>query len=803
VGNGKGDYIPDRIRILLLVYLRNTLIQNLEKNRSNKNIPSLKLYYLLFSALILAASCNPTKYVPQEETLLDENHVVINREGIKKSDLMPYIKQKPNKRIFGTKFHLGLYNLSNINKERWPHSWLREIGEEPVIFDPYATEKTVGQIRSYVSSKGYFDNLVSETVETANRKSKVYYNIELKPPYTIRRLIYEISDTTIRELIYMDSVNCRIVRGKPYDVDVLTGERNRVERLVKDFGYYNFSASDHIFFRVDSTVGNKQVDIVYGIKNFLHLDENNRITSVQHSRYRIRNVYIYPDFVPKAVLEGGEAYMSTLDTLEYRDYFFITAEEKPRLRYDLIIQSLYLGPGQAFSVTNTEQSQSHLLSLKTFRLINIFYNEVPDRDAAPDAELKLDCIIQLTLLSQQSFRVEVEGTNSGGNLGGALNLIYQHKNLFHGAEFFNVKLKGAYEAQSQNDTLRSIQEYGIETSLRFPKFLLPFLKKEDFIKKFNPSTTLLAAYNYQAMPVYTRTMANATFGYTWNGSPYTTHIVNPLQLNLIKMKDIDSLFKVKIDTSSFLTYSYDDVLILGGNYSYIFNNQKIQKSNTYWFIRFNAETSGNMLGLAGKIAGIDSMTFLGQSFAQYVRADIDFRYNVIINDASSIVYRAFIGAGIPYGNSKAIPVEKQYFGGGANGIRAWQVRTLGPGSYVPYAGGFLNQTADIKLEANVEYRFDLFWILQGAVFLDAGNIWTYNDDPTRKGERFTSKFYDDIAVGTGTGLRFDLSFVLLRLDMGMKLRDPWLPEGSKWIITNQKYNFKNDFTFVLAIGYPF
>jgi len=782
----------------------------LEKNRSNKNIPSRKFYYLLFPVLIIAVSCNPTKYVPQDETLLDENHINLNREGIKKSDLLPYIKQKPNKRIFGTKFHLGLYNLSNINKEKWPHSWLRKIGEEPVIFDPYATTRTTEQIKSFAASKGYFDSRVTDTVETSKRKSKVYYNVDLKPPYTIRRLKYEISDTNIQNLFYMDSINCLIVRGEPYDVDVLQAERTRFERLVKDYGYYSFSVTDHIFFRIDSTVGNRQVDIVYGIKNFLKLDTMNRIKSVPHPRYRIRNVYIFPNFVPKDVLEGGEAYIRSLDTAEYRGYFFITPDdEKPELKYDLIIQSLYLRPGQVFGITNMEQTQSHLLSLKTFRLVNIFYNEVPDPDASPETELMLDCNIQLTLLSQQSFKVEVEGTNSGGNLGGALNLIYQHKNLFHGAELFNVKLKGAYEALSQKDTLRSIQEYGIETSLRFPKFLFPFLEKESFIKKYNPSTTLLAAYNYQAMPVYTRTMANATFGYTWNGNTYNTHIVNPIQFNLIKMKDIDSVFEARIKTS-YLAYSYRDVMILGGGYSYIFNNQKIQKSRHYWFLRVNAETSGNMLDLAGRIAGLerrnDSLTIFGQSFAQYVRADADLRYNAIINDASSIVYRGFIGAGIPYGNSKAIPVEKQYYGGGANGIRAWQVRTLGPGSYVPdTTSGFLNQTADIKLEGNVEYRFDLFWILQGALFLDAGNIWSYRDDPTRPKSKFEFKnFYNDLAVGTGLGLRFDLSFVLVRVDMGMKLRDPWLTNGSKWILMNDKgYNFKNDFTVVLAIGYPF
>ena len=445
-----------------------------------------------------------------------------------------------------------------------------------------------------------------------------------------------------------------------------------------------------------------------------------------------------------------------------------------------------------------------------YRLVNIYYSDLTEPGVAQGSEMMLDCNIQLTLLSQQSYRIELEGTNSAGNLGGALNLIYQHKNLFHGAELFSMKLKGAYEALSQNSKLRSIQEYGVETSLKLPKFLVPFLKTEGFIKKYNHSTTLLAAYNYQAMPIFTRTIATATFGYNWKAGNYQEHIINPLQLNIVKLPpgSIDSAFAVRIESSSYLAYSYKDVMILGGNYSYIFNNQKIKKSRDYWFLRINAEASGNMLALAEKLTGgkktDGTYNILGQPFAQYVRTDFDLRYNYILNDVSSIVYRGFAGIGIPYGNSKAIPFEKQYFGGGANGIRAWQVRSLGPGSYKPEGTTFLNQTADIKLEANAEYRFKLFWILEGALFLDAGNIWAYNNDPSRPGSQFTfNKFYKDIAVGTGTGFRFDFKFVIGRIDLGMKLRDPLLTDGSKWIIMRRKYSFQDDFTWVLAIGYPF
>jgi outer membrane protein assembly factor BamA len=779
------------------------IVQNLEKNTSNKNYSLTGSILLSASLILLSVACNPTRYVPEEDTLLDENHVIISRENIKKSDLSPYIKQKPNKTIFGTKFHLGLYNLSNLEKQKWPHSWLREIGEEPVIFDAYATEKSRQQIESYIFSKGYFDSRVMETIETANRKSKVYYNVDLKPPYTIKELHFDFADSTINRLFIFDSVNCLIERGKPYDVDILQAEKLRFEKYIRDKGFYAFSG-EYVSFSVDSSLGNRQVIIDYSVGSFQQGGQGNRTTEVPHSIYDIRNVYIHPNFIPKDALEGGDEYISNLDTTFINGYYFIAPKGRPPIKSDLILQAVYLKPGSIYNVTNTEQTQSHLLSLKTFRLVNIYYTDVPKAEGHT-----LDCNIQLTLLSQQSFKVELEGTNSAGNLGGALNFIYQHKNLFRGAELFNLKLKGAYEALSQQNTdLQSSQEYSVETSLRLPRFFLPFLEKESFIKKYNPSTNLLGAFNYQSLPFYTRTMANATFGYNWYGNAFTTHIVNPVQLNRVKLISIDSAFYEKIEASSYLAYSYRSVMILGGNYSFIFNNQKLKSARDYWFVRVNAEAAGNMLGLLSRVADFEkvegSYNIFKQPFAQYIRADVDFRYNVILNDAGSVVYRGFVGAGIPYGNSKAIPFEKQYFGGGANGIRAWQVRTLGPGSYVPGDSTFLNQTADIKIEANIEYRFKLFWVLEGALFLDAGNIWSARNDPARPGAQFSiNKFYKDMAVGSGLGLRFDFDFVLFRADLGVKLRDPWEQSGSKWIIMNRPYSFRDDFTLVLAIGYPF
>lgn len=773
----------------------------------NKNIRLILLTGALLMGLVLS-SCNPTKYVTGDDSLLDKSDIRIDNKEVKKNDLDPYIRQTPNKRIFGARFHLGLYNLSNIEKENWPHGWLRRIGEEPVIFDPFVASKSTEQLENYLFSKGYFNASVDVDYLIRKKRADITYGIATGKPYIIHDIKYNVQDTTLRKFIFMDTINCLIERGEVYDVDNLQTERLRVERLIRDMGFYSFSRDD-ISFRIDSSGNNRNLDVDFNIGLSRGQGPGNRIIESQHRRYRIKDVYIYPDFNQRAALDKQTGYFESLDTTLAGGYYFISDEEKPSVKYEVILQSMYIKPGDLYQVTNTERSQAHLSSLQAYGRVNIRYFKTDPAEMNERGELLLNCIVQITPEVRQAYRVELEGTNSAGNLGGAVNLIYQHKNLFRGSEQLNIKLKGSYEAlNEQISGSRSTQEYGMESNLTFPRFMLPFLKSESFIKKYNPKTNVQAAYNYQKMPVYTRTVANATFGYNWKSGSFTQHTVNPLQFNIINLPYIDPEFEMEVDTSSYLAYSYKDILILGGNYSYTYNTQNINKARSYWFVKLKAELAGNLLAGAIKLSGREqeggSYKIFDQSFAQYVRGDIDIRYNRKLNDVSSMVYRVFAGLGIPYGNSEGIPFEKQFFGGGANGIRAWKARSLGPGTYSPTRSSFFNATADIKLEFNAEYRFNLFWILEGAWFVDAGNIWTYNEDEDRPGARFEfNSFYRELAVGTGFGLRFDLNFIVLRTDLGLKLRDPQLAGGPDWILNQRPLNWKDDFNLSLSIGYPF
>jgi outer membrane protein assembly factor BamA len=408
----------------------------------------------------------------------------------------------------------------------------------------------------------------------------------------------------------------------------------------------------------------------------------------------------------------------------------------------------------------------------------------------------------------QSNNIEVEGTNSSGNLGGALNLVYQHRSLFGNAESFTLKLRGAMEAikrQEVNQISKTL-EYGAEASINFPKFLLPFTSIK-IIKKYNPKTSITIAYNFQQRPDYTRKVANVSFGYNWKQDKHITHYFNLIEMNYVEIPYSSPEFDRNI-RGTYLENSYTDHLVPVTSYSIVFNTQNIKKTVDFHYIKYNIESAGNIL------TGINSLTnskkydghyeLFGIQYSQYLRSDIDFRYFDVLNQGSSLAYRFFAGAAFPYGNALAVPFEKQYFSGGANSIRGWQVRTLGPGSFKDTTNTkqYPNSTGDIKLEANIEYRFKLFWILESAFFLDAGNIWTIKDSKERPGAVFKfNKFMDDLALGSGVGLRFDLKFFLFRTDLGLKMRDP-SRLTDKWIFSQKKLLLR-DFALCIAIAYPF
>jgi hypothetical protein len=453
--------------------------------------------------------------------------------------------------------------------------------------------------------------------------------------------------------------------------------------------------------------------------------------------------------------------------------------------------------------------------LRQFRFIDIQFEEPK---AQRDSNL-LDCYIRLAPLNKQSTSFDIEGTNTSGNLGVAGNINYQHRNLFNGAEVFQLRFKGAMERQQRvgKDLTEyfNTREFGVESNLIIPKLLGP----GNFINAFEeylPKTVVTLGYNFQRRPEYTRTISNIKFGYEWMTTERSRHTWNLIDFNMVNLYKFDPDFIDRIK-DLYIKSSFTDHLIMAMNYSFVYNTQKLNVRQNYTYVRFNVEAAGNLLHLLSKatnqpmIQPID-LIGLGETpyyrifntrYAQYIKSDVEFRYGYNIDKYNIIVSRAFIGAGLPYGNFDVLTFEKKYFTGGANGIRAWQVRSLGPGTYVAPADAYPNQSSDIKIEVNLEYRFKLVSFLEGALFLDAGNIWAINKKDNRPGAQFSfDKFYKQFAFGTGTGFRFDFTYFIFRLDLGMKLRQPQDKFGDGWIIGNRPYNI-DDFTLSFAIGYPF
>ncbi len=758
----------------------------------------------LFIASGLFYSCGSTKYVPENKYLLDKYQVKTSSKKINLDELATYIKQKPNKKILGLKFHLSVFNLSRDTKDNWWNKWLRTIGEEPVILDEYQTVKTTGQLQLYLENKGYYNALVTDSIIYKKKRAKIIYTLELNEPYRINSLNYLFDDPNLAQYIISDTANNLLNVHDNFDVDVLSAERVRIEILLKNKGFYNFS-KEYIFYQADSTKENHKVDVTLGIKKYRQYHDDNSFTEIPHPRYKIGKVSLITNFNPKEALGDADAYFSKLDTIS-TDSILVVYDQKLNVKPRVVLSSNFVIPGDLYNLDKVNQSYRNLSSLKLFRLVAIEFSEP---EGQSDKNLRtLNCNIQLTPFILQSYSIELEGTNSSGNIGGGGNLVYQHRNLFMGAENFDFRVKGAIESLKETNTGKNANmlELGAEANLFIPKFILPF-KTQQFIKKYNPKTTLKLAYNFQRRPDYTRTVANASFGYIWKGNRFVTHIINPIEVNLVQIPYKSPDFINWLE-GRYIKYSYQPHLVSVTNYSMTYTNQNLQKSKDFIYFKFNAESAGNILYSFDNIIGAqkDSGVYklFNTDYAQYLRGDFDFRYYNILGPGNSVVYRIFAGAGLPYNNSKALPFEKKYFSGGANSIRAWQVRDLGPGSYKELVKGtYSNQTADIKLEANIEYRFKLFWLLEGALFVDAGNIWAINKNDERAGALFVlDKFYKDIAVGTGFGTRFDFSFFIFRFDLGIKTRDPSYPDGQKWTFGNRKLG-RNDFVLNLGIGYPF
>lgn len=767
-----------------------------------KSIFSVKrLIFVL--VCILVYSCASTKYVPDGDYLLNKVTLKYFEGSSTVPSLKNQIRQRPNSKVLGLfKVQLAIYNISG-RKDKRINNWFKRVGEEPVIYREYLADRSLYQLETYLRNKGYYSASVSDTVLYSKKKAHVIYTVNTGPRTYVGSVDFkdrnnivkgaEPVTTNMSKLRLADTSESLLHTGMPLDVDILEDERDRVSKTFRDNGYYAFSPKYVRYFADTVTYGNP--------------DTAKLITSVVIPKadslaevvYRIGDISVNMNFDQLLAIKN-------IDTMSYStlvyDGILFKYIDKLNLKPKAIAQCLQFATGDLYNTEAISQTYSRIQALNLYKYVNIVLTVRKGEMGV------LDCEIQLTPLKKQSYNVFIEGTNNSGNIGVGGNLTYNHRNLFGGAENFSLRVWGALkkERMKENNFFSTV-EYGVDVTLETPQFWFPFFNFYSFRKKHAPHTSVMFSFSSENTPYYDRDVSSVKFGYWWKKGDQWRFDVNIADVNYVKMSRMDSLFFASLKNKYVLS-SYTSHVVASGNVAATYYGKNMNKASSYSWMRFNFESAGNLMyGLSSLFNAHKSSdttgsyyNLFGVKYAQYVKADFDFRYHQAFNASNAFVYRFFIGLGYPYGNMKALPFEEAYYCGGANDMRAWHARMLGPGSY--YSERYPNSVGDFKLEFNWEYRFKLFWLLEGALFVDAGNVWKISNTEKIPGSLLKSDFYKDIAIDCGPGIRLDVNFFLVRVDWGIRLRDPSKAPGQRFVLFDNGKWMKNT-VLNIAIGYPF
>ena len=722
----------------------------------------------------LLVSCAETKYVPEGYFLLDDVKVKVegHYDDLNAGKLKSYVRQQSNVRWFSlAKLPLNTYSLSGRDTTKWVNRALRKMGEPPVLYDSTQAILTSNDFLQMLYNKGYLDAKTELWTYPKGKKMSVLYKLIPGPVYQIGKLDYQIADTAINEKFHLSyPENWALKPGQQFDVDNLDAERKRITKLLNDNGYYRFH-QEFINYEADTLDGGQQVNV----KLKLGMAQTSDGTDTLHTRYKIRKVN----------------YAASNDSIIH-------------IRPRVLKECTHIKAGGYYSSTNLQNTYNHFSRLGAVKYTNISFTEIPDTTL-------LDCNIRLQTNMPSTLSFQPEGTNTAGDLGAAATLTYQNRNLFRGSENLSIELRGAYEAIRglEGYSNQDFQEYSIETRLTFPRFIIPFLGS-DIRRRFKATSEVSLLYDMQNRPEFHRRLWSASWRYKWNLPNKPVHYqLDLIDINYVLMPWISDTFRELYldDVSSrnaILRYNYQDMFITKTGFGLAYNNGTTA-------LKANIETSGNTLNTMSKLFSTNknelnqNMVF-NIAFAQYVKTDFDLTHILRLDYSNQLVFHFGLGIAYPYGNSTLLPFEKRYFSGGANSLRGWAVRGIGPGKYRGTDGriDFINQTGDMKLDMNIEYRTHLFWKLDGALFADAGNIWTLREYKDQPGGKFTLKdFPNQLAASYGLGFRFNFDYFIVRFDLGMKAVNPAYDgeDDEHFPIIHPKLS--RDFAFHFAVGLPF
>lgn len=717
-----------------------------------RNFAAMKRYsYIPFSILLLTTACSTGKYVQEGEYILDKVAVVSDQSDYNASPLSQYVRQKEKPKLF------SLF--------RNPFS------RKPVIYDTLQARLSCQDLMTAMQNEGYMNAGVSLYTETKGKKLKATYLLHPGQPFLIGKVNYDIQDEGILQLLHLDQPdNQQIKPGMRFTVETLDNERKRIAGLLSDNGYFRFN-KDFIHFAADTIMGRKDIALTLQLRKY---KPNNNSPEVDHTRYLIRDVL-----------------------------FQSNDSDRIHLRKQVLLNATAIKEGRPYDASALQRTYNNFARLQAVKYTNIKFAEVPDTNL-------LDCHIQISTNKPSTISFQPEGTNTAGDLGAAASITYTNRNLFHGSEQLSIEFRGAYEAitglegyQDQNYT-----EFSVETKLVFPRFLAPFLSKS-FRRRQTASSEWAVSWDFQNRPEFHRRVFSSAWRYRWSEPKHhLNYRFDLLDLNYVYMPWISSTFKRDYldnaeNRNAILRYNYEDIFIMKTGFT-------VSYTDGVDAVRANFESAGNLLNGVSKGFGFKTNsqgqhTLFNIAYAQYVKFDFDYTHLFQFDKRNALALHAGLGVAYPYGNSTVLPFEKRYFSGGANSVRGWSVRELGPGKFKGTDGriDFINQTGDVKLDLNAEYRSSLFWKLQGALFIDAGNIWTLRNYAEQPGGQFKfTEFYKQIAVSYGMGLRLNFDYFILRFDVGMKAINPaYESEKEHWSIIHPKLS--RDFDFHFAVGLPF
>ena len=787
-------------------------------------------------AVLFFCSCGVDKFIPEGEYLLKKNKVEIDEAGLTKdeakdvkqvlSGIKNYFVQPANVQILGVPYLMRIYCLSSATDSNWFNRFIRSQGEAPVIYNQQSAVQTARQMELLLESKGCFGStVVFDTQIVGNKTLDVVYKIKPTSRYKIADVSFTSRNEEVQKVLDTRKSETLIKTGNYYDRDVFSKEREEVSKLLQNQGFYT-GAKEAITFRIDTTIGDRTMNVDMRVRRITVYNPDGTEQRVQLARYSIDKVFIYPDLESLVNLNSIDFDTTLVDYFNGRDsvqYYFLT-NKKMSIRPKTICRSLYISPGRLYRARSVEYTYSTLWALRNFKFADIEF--VPSEKTS-DTMSFLNAKIRLMRNMQRSVSVSLELNNTSplntenvsntGNFGLELGLGYQNKNLFGGAEILNIKTSLAVELSkfaifnNSNDNdfykLFSTFESGLDMSLDIPTFLIPFYNSFSQ-QRIRPHTIFNLGVNYQYRTYFERFIANTAFGYNWQGNRYIKHQLLPIELTFVKFLNKDADFANTINNLSDmrLKYQYTDHFIMDARYDFVYSTQSFNAKKDFTYFSFSVESAGNLLHAVSKLtnARVDSAgiyQIFDIPFSQYVRLNFDWKHYFYFSARNNLVLRCAAGIGLPYTNSISMPYEKSFYGGGPSNIRAWRIRTLGPGGFVNTTGSTLERVGDISLTFNIEDRFKLFSIFEGAIFADAGNVWLLRESSEfPDGEFKFDKFLSQIALGAGLGLRANISILTLRLDFAIPIYDPGSTSDNHWTIS--KFQWSNIVTN-FGIDYPF